>query len=338
MFPHCGLGRPRRALSLVAAFRASIICNNIPELSSRQRTICQSWPDAMVFIGKGMQLGISECHFQFRHERWNCSALGERKVFGQGLKVADNQEAAFVNAVSAAGITYSIATACTWGILSGCGCDVEKRGHPDGHESWKWGGCSVDIKSALAFSQAFVDAREITRSAHTLMNLHNNEAGRKILQQMMRLKCKCDGLFGSCATRTCWMTLPEFREVGFALKEKYNVAEYVEPVLAGRYRRPFFLKIKKSSISRKPKDTDLVFLVKSPNYCEKDPVSSSVGTRGRLCNHTSTDAAGCDLKCCGRGYNTHHYTKTIRCNCGFHWCCYVKCDTCNKTIEEYTCK
>lgn len=47
---------------------------------------------------------------------------------------------------------------------------------------------------------------------------------------------------------------------------------------------------------------------------------------------------GCDLLCCGRGYNTHQYTRTVQCKCEFHWCCTVKCDTCTEKIEEYTCK
>lgn len=32
-------------------------------------------------------MGLDECQFQFRNGRWNCSALGERTVFGKELKV-----------------------------------------------------------------------------------------------------------------------------------------------------------------------------------------------------------------------------------------------------------
>lgn len=77
----------RRGLSSVVALGASIICNKIPGLAPRQRTICQSRPDAIIVIGEGVQMGINECQFQFRHGRWNCSALGERTVFGKELKV-----------------------------------------------------------------------------------------------------------------------------------------------------------------------------------------------------------------------------------------------------------
>lgn len=71
----------------MVALGASIICNKIPGLAPRQRTICQSRPDAIIVIGEGVQMGINECQFQFRHGRWNCSALGERTVFGKELRV-----------------------------------------------------------------------------------------------------------------------------------------------------------------------------------------------------------------------------------------------------------
>lgn len=81
---------PLRALSSVVALGANIICNKIPGLAPRQRAICQSRPDAIIVIGEGAQLGINECQYQFRYGRWNCSALGERTVFGQELRVGQS--------------------------------------------------------------------------------------------------------------------------------------------------------------------------------------------------------------------------------------------------------
>ncbi|XP_034390442.1 protein Wnt-7b [Cyclopterus lumpus] len=75
------------ALSSVVALGANIICNKIPGLAPRQRAICQSRPDAIIVVGEGAQMGINECQYQFRYGRWNCSALGERTVFGQELRV-----------------------------------------------------------------------------------------------------------------------------------------------------------------------------------------------------------------------------------------------------------
>ncbi len=62
-----------RALSSVVALGANIICNKIPGLAPRQRTICQSRPDAIVAVGEGSKLGMSECRYQFRNMRWNCT-------------------------------------------------------------------------------------------------------------------------------------------------------------------------------------------------------------------------------------------------------------------------
>lgn len=85
--PHASPFSLHRALSSVVALGANIICNKIPGLAPRQRAICQSRPDAIIVIGEGAQMGINECQYQFRFGRWNCSALGEKTVFGQELRV-----------------------------------------------------------------------------------------------------------------------------------------------------------------------------------------------------------------------------------------------------------
>lgn len=91
-----------------------------------------------------------------------------------------SKEAAFTYAIIAAGVAHAITAACTQGTLSGCGCDKEKQGFYNQEEGWKWGGCSADIRYGLSFSKVFIDAREIRQNARTLMNLHNNEVGRKV--------------------------------------------------------------------------------------------------------------------------------------------------------------
>lgn len=49
---------------------------------------------------------------------------------------------------------------------------------------FQWSGCSDNIAYGVAFSQSFVDVRERSKgasSSRALMNLHNNEAGRKVV-------------------------------------------------------------------------------------------------------------------------------------------------------------
>ncbi|XP_061436950.1 protein Wnt-7b-like [Lethenteron reissneri] len=339
--PHRPLLRIAAALtaaffdSRVGALSADTICGKIPGLTPQQRALCRSHPDAMVAVGEGARLGIGECRHQFRFSRWNCSALGEETVFGQELP-GGSREAAFAHAVMAAAVAYAITAACGRGDRSWCGCDGAKQG---GFYDAQ-GGCSADLSHSLEFSRLFVDAREVQRSACTLMNLHNNAAGRKVLEEKMKTVCKCHGVLGSCTTRTCWATLPQFREVGSALKRKYDEAVHVEPVHAGRYRHryPAFLQARRSRGHRKPLHTELVFTESSPSYCEEDRLTGSVGTRGRPCNRTSPHADGCELLCCGRGYDTRQYTRSWHCKCEFRWCCYVRCSTCSEGAEEYTCK
>ncbi|KAG7251607.1 hypothetical protein CRUP_034153, partial [Coryphaenoides rupestris] len=105
-----------------------------------------------------------------------------------------SKEAAFTYAIIAAGVAHAITAACTQG------CDRRSRastaaaaaqqqqqqqqhqeegGGGGGGGGWKWGGCSADVRYGLGFSKVFVDAREVKQNARTLMNLHNNEVGRK---------------------------------------------------------------------------------------------------------------------------------------------------------------
>lgn len=94
------------------------------------------------------------------------------------------------------------------------------------------------------------------------MNLHNNEAGRKVgfyrlcsfltsapqtlvcprarplhvwfischpqaILHNMQVECKCHGVSGSCELRTCWKVMPPFRRVGVVLKERFDGATEV---------------------------------------------------------------------------------------------------------------
>ncbi|XP_038069368.1 protein Wnt-7b-like isoform X2 [Patiria miniata] len=332
------LGSCLGALSSVVALGANVICSKIPGLSPRQRSICQNRPDAIVAIAEGADMGLGECRHQFRYRRWNCTSDGYGEtLFGKPMPSAGNREASFKHAINSAGTTHAITQACSRGNLTNCSCDRSKETGLT-EEGWRWGGCSADIEYGLRFSRIFVDAGETVNDARSLMNLHNNEVGRQVVQDNMGTECKCHGVSGSCTTKTCWTTLPPFRLVGNILKDKYERPVQVEPVRARRTRRPAFLKIKDARNFKKPRHTDIVYLQRSPNYCDKDPRVGSLGTLGRQCNRTSVGTDSCDLMCCGRGYNTHQYTRIWQCNCKFHWCCYVRCNQCSEQTEEYTCK
>ncbi|XP_055882701.1 protein Wnt-7b-like isoform X3 [Biomphalaria glabrata] len=290
-------------------------------------------------MGEGAKLGGAECRFQFMNMRWNCTSInGDKSMFGYE-ELGATKEAAFIYAITSAGVTYAITKACSTGNLSNCGCDQAKKDGEVTSAGWKWGGCSVDVKYGLKMARKFMDAREIAKDDRALMNLHNNRAGRKAVKDNMSTDCKCHGVSGSCTVKTCWTTLPPFRKIGDALKKRYKKAKLVASYVGGRSRQPISLILKRSKRPhRKPRRSHLVFLIPSPNYCDYDESVRSLGTKGRSCNRTSNASEGCDLMCCGRGYNTHQHTRNYKCSCKFHWCCQVQCENCSERTEQYTCK
>ncbi|MEE6478046.1 hypothetical protein FKM82_011721 [Ascaphus truei] len=143
--------------------------------------------------------------------------------------------------------------------------------------------------------------------------------------------CKCHGVSGSCSLKTCWLQLADFRKVGEHLKEKYDSAA------AMRLNRRSKLEQVNQRFNS-PTAEDLVYLDPSPDYCLRNETTGSQGTQGRLCNKTSEGMDGCELMCCGRGYDQFKTVQVERCHCKFHWCCFVKCKKCTEIVDQYVCK
>ncbi|XP_058122444.1 protein Wnt-10a [Anopheles ziemanni] len=232
---------------------------------------------------------------------------------------------------------------------------------------WKWGGCSHNMAFGVEFSELFLDSREKGTDIQSQINLHNNRAGRRAVSNNMQVRCKCHGMSGSCQLKTCWKSAPDFRVVGRVLKQQYRRAILVDQSNLGNgppmivYRKP--KKRKHARQNRRPPrrprgdkpeggtqtggrplaaspggtnrklENALFYYQRSPNFCERDQISDIPGTVGRRCNRTSSGSEGCASMCCGRGYNLIREKRIDRCNCKFHWCCFVECDDCE--IEEW---
>lgn len=100
------------------------------------------------------------------------------------IYLSGTKETAFIYAVLSAGVVHSVTQACSAGNLTDCSCDMSRYGESD-VEGWKWGGCSDNVNYGLWFAKSFVDAPETirhedSRNIRNLMNLHNNEVGRKV--------------------------------------------------------------------------------------------------------------------------------------------------------------
>lgn len=327
----------------------TLICKKTRRLRGRLADICKKEPALLKEISKGVSLGTKECQYQFRNRRWNCTTVHRslRKIL-----MRDTRETGFVNAITAAGVTFAVTRACTMGDLIECSCEKSTKGRSrlspfsSDHSAatgtaaasavdgdWVWGGCGDNVNFGYRKSKDFMDAPYRRRSdIKTLVKLHNNNAGRLAVKNFMRTDCKCHGLSGSCAMRTCWRKMPPFRDVGNRLKERFDGAAKVIPSNDGRSFIP------EGDTIKPPDRGDLVYSEDSPDFCKPNRKTGSLGTQGRQCNATSPGVEGCELLCCGRGYDTRQVRQKTNCRCRFKWCCEVTCDTCSFKTAINTCR
>uniref|UniRef100_A0A914XGT7 Protein Wnt n=1 Tax=Plectus sambesii TaxID=2011161 RepID=A0A914XGT7_9BILA len=257
-------------------------------------------------------------------------------VFGGALQT-DSREKAYVHAISSAGVAYSITRACAQGHLPSCGCDrkVHIKRRQNRQANWEWGGCSEDLAYGERLSKDFVDSNEHAHDgepARKLMNMHNNEAGRRAIRRNMQLTCKCHGVSGSCTTKICWRKMNDFHAIGETLYKKFDAALRVKFNTKKHKLRPADTPGEKRIRRR-----DLVYLDDSPNYCDVS-MNSIISTQGRRCTLNSYQVDNCDSLCCNRGYTTKIIERKRDCDCKFVWCCQVKCSTCVERTEEHSCK
>ncbi|KAG1651298.1 Protein Wnt-4 [Nymphon striatum] len=120
-----------------------------------------------------------------------------------------------------------------------------------------------------------------------------------VLKKTMQIQCKCHGVSGSCEFKTCWKSLPSFRTVGDILKEGFDGATEV-------------------------KQGSTLFIL---NNLQVSANTMLMQDRWERLVADATRHHGpsmeCDLMCCSRGYATKVIRVTERCNCKFHWCCFV---------------
>lgn len=327
------------------------ICSSRRGLSPKQQALCTKYRDHMEFIVDGSKMALDECARNFKDRRWNCTfPVNHMRGFTPFIPTG-HREAAFVHSIIAAGTFHALSRACMESkITSHCHCSQEPR--PNGLKStYLWAGCGDNLPYGYKFSKMFVDGREELGSGDTqdlsqisriLMNLHNNEAGRRALMEKSFVQCRCHGLSKGCSTKTCYRQLKPFKVVAKHLRGQYASAIEAEishrktgtgeegaTEMKLREKFPQYQKVTKKN---------MVYLEDSPNYCLKNPALGSLGTAGRQCNRTSDGLDGCKLLCCGRGFHVKRQLTRDSCACQFIWCCHLKCQTCEVEKNVHYCK
>ena len=87
-----------------------------------------------------------------------------------------------------------------------------------------------------------------------------------------------------------------------------------------------------------PGPHDLIYMEKSPTFCDRDDSVGISGVSGRICSRNTTQENSCEVLCCGRGYNIQRLKAKTQCQCVFKWCCSVECKTCISEKWTKTCK
>lgn len=92
------------------------------------------------------------------------------------------RETAFVHALTAASLTFSIARACAEGKMTKCRCATERKSSDKRSQQFKWGGCSDNVKHGKRVTRNFLDlipAENEDEDEVTEMLKHDSEVRKR---------------------------------------------------------------------------------------------------------------------------------------------------------------
>ncbi|XP_068628539.1 protein Wnt-11b-2-like [Battus philenor] len=138
-------------------------------LWSSQARVCRRQTGAMPHVVAAARIARTTCLNTHAGERWNCSSIELAPKFTPDL-LTGTREQAYVYALSAAALSWSVARACAAGALAACSCAAPPRAPPrpprhaaptEPHTHFKWGGCGDNFQWAERFAKQFLDGHEM---------------------------------------------------------------------------------------------------------------------------------------------------------------------------------
>lgn len=155
----------------------------------------------------------------------------------------------------------------------------------------------------------------------------------QIFKKLLRVKCICYGISGSCDMKTCWRKAPTVEEVAREVYRRYFTALQTKKQFLHRSRTRPGVQLTYREETRIPKRDQLVYMRDSPDFCEAQPSYGLPGTVGRQCQETFTREEGsCYSMCCGSGYDSEEQVETV-CDCHHVFCCRRVCTNCRKVVK-----
>lgn len=297
--------------------------------------VCGRHPDLYPILRFAEQVAREECEQAFSNQKWKCDGFSLLRA--PNITKEANKEAAYVNTLRFAVIAHTVAKACrelgNEGLLHSCTCDG-----PTVQTGGDTISCSDDVDFGLQFADKFLRLGIGSTNSREFLDLHNFRVGELVIRKLMdsaEMTCICSGVSGSCTVQTCWNQLPDFSVVGNRIKELYDNAACL--VQSNGKTGLQFAWI--SECGRATTEMDLLYNRQSPTYCGKDSYLGVVGVSGRECDPNSDGPNSCANLCgaCGRGTVENHEAIEHQCDCTFHFCCEIRCDTCNTDRIYYTC-
>ncbi|XP_049855112.1 protein Wnt-4-like [Schistocerca gregaria] len=273
-----------------------------PPATRRQASLCRREPALPAVLLEARGRALDGCRAAFRFDRWNCSLA----VAGQSVFAKQFRETAALQAVSGAALADAVSRACARGQLRRCGCPATADSRRLLRES---GACP---EGAVAAAEP-ADARE------TVLR-HNLAVGMQVVEEQLEETCRCHGVSGSCAAKTCWRRLAPFPRTADALRRRYLSARLL--LVQNSHRD---LRRAHRTLGWSGRQLQLLYLDETPPLCS--------WTRGRRCS----DADNCAMLCCGRGFHTIRRPLAHKCRC--HWLHErLLCDWCRHSRTSYFCE